>query len=150
MRIALALLLLAAAVYLVVRGVQRRLDGAASDIPSPRNRDAAAEETYRQAVRERAERQRRGIPEPEAAPRPSLVELDEDVFECNDSMQSMAEYFVVGSPAPARAVAAAVDRASERFMLVDELGREHADHNAMREAFRAHTEWDLYTPNYTA
>ena len=147
MRIALAILVLVVAVYLAVRFVQRRLGGAATP-PPPRPIDPAAEAAYRRAVRERAERQRRGVSAPDPRPPRPTVTFDEGVFACDED--SPAEYFVVVSKAPDRSVAAAVQRASDRFMLVDELGREHADGEALDEAFRAHTAWDLYTPNYTA
>lgn len=59
------------------------------------------------------------------------------------------EPFLVSSAAPESAVVAAIRRA-DRFMLVDGLGREHADGAALDVASEAHAEGDLYTPNYTA
>lgn len=149
-RIALALLVLVVAVYLVVRLAQRRLGNAATPAP-PRVRDAAAEEAFRRAVRERAERQRRGVPEPEQAPVPPLVDIDHDVFGQDPYGRGDNELFVVVTEAPAADVVAAVDRANARFMLVDENGREHADSDALAAAFDAYEgDGDLYTPNYTA
>lgn len=148
MRIVLALLVVAVCVYLVVRLLQRRVRGGTSEAPPAL--DPAAEEAWRQALRERADRQRRGVPEPAPPPAPTpappLVEMADDVFESSDDMESMAEYFVVSSSAPTRKVVAAVDRASERFMLVDENGVEHPD-AAGADAARFE---GLYTPNYVA
>jgi hypothetical protein len=147
-RIAFVLLVVAVVVYLVVRRLQRRPGRGTDEVaPPPRSQpDPRAEEAYRRAVRERAERQRRGVAEPEPRPEaPPTITFDDGVFQCNDSTDSMAEYFVVISPAPTRSVVAAVRRASERFMLVDEDGHEHADEDAAA-AVRA----DLYTPNYVA
>ena len=150
MRIAVALLVLTVAVYLVVRLGLRRLGGVAAP-PPPRVRDAAAEEAFRRAVRERAERQRRGIPEPEPAPAPPLVDMDDDVFGQDPYGRGDHESFVVITQASTATAVAAVDRANARFMLVDENGREHADHDALDAAFDAHDGGDdLYTPNYTA
>lgn len=149
-RIALVLLTLVVAVYVAVRLVQRGLGGQpGGTVEDPRLPSSDAEEAYRRKVRERAERQRKGLPEPTVEPPPSLVHLDDDVFECNDSMESMAEYFVVVSAAPTPAVVAAVTRAGSRFMRVDETGVEHAD-QASANAVWSDPELQLYTPNYVA
>ena len=155
MRIALALLVLVVAVYAVVRLAQRllvdRRPGSAPTAAPPHVRDAAAEEAFRRAVRERAERQRQGVPEPERTPAPSLVDIDGDVFGQDPYGRGDHESFVVVTEAPAAAVVAAVGRANARFMLVDENGREHADPDALEAAFDAYEgDDDLYTPNYTA
>ncbi|WP_210648995.1 hypothetical protein [Nocardioides sp. SYSU D00065] len=157
MRIALVLLVLAVGVYVVVRLLQRRAAARRGGSPAPppvRPHSPRAEQDYRRAVRERAERQRRGVPEPEPEPEPTpatdaasrRVVIDDDVFGPDEWGDPGSEYFVVTSAASARAVADAVARAGRRFMLVDELGREHADDDAAVAAF---TE-GLYTPNYTA
>ena len=55
------------------------------------------------------------------------------------------------SRAPVRDVVSAVDRASERCMLVDETGREHASQEALEAALGdPDRDDDLYTPNYVA
>ena len=105
--------------------------------------DPAADEEFLRKVRERAESQRRGAAKPEPAPAPQVV-VDEGVLDAG------SESFLVSSGAPESAVVAAVRRANDRFMLVDELGREHADGTALAAASEAHAEGDLYSPNYTA
>lgn len=105
--------------------------------------DPAADEAFLRKVRERAESQRRGAAKPEPAPAPQVV-IDEGVLDAE------SESFLVSSAAPESAVVAAVRRANDRFMLVDELGREHADGVALDVASEAHAEGDLHTPNYTA
>jgi hypothetical protein len=105
--------------------------------------DPAADEEFLRKVRERAESQRRATPpKPEQAP-PEVV-IDEGVLDAE------SESFLVSSAAPESAVVAAIRRANDRFMLVDELGREHADGAALDAASEAHDGEDLYTPNYTA
>lgn len=105
--------------------------------------DPAADEEFLRKVRERAESQRRGAAKPEPAPVPQVV-IDAGVLDAE------SESFVVSSAAPESAVVAAIRRANDRFMLVDELGREHADGAALDVASGAHAAGDLYTPNYTA
>lgn len=105
--------------------------------------DPAADEEFLRKVRERAESQRRSAAKPEPAPAPQVV-IDEGVLDAE------SESFLVSSVAPESAVVAAIRRANDRFMLVDELGREHADGAALDVASEAHVEGDLYTPNYTA
>lgn len=105
--------------------------------------DPGADEEFLRKVRERAESQRRATPaKTEQAP-PEVV-IDEGVLDAE------SESFLVSSAAPESAVVAAVRRANDRFMLVDELGREHADATALDAASEAHDGDDLYTPNYTA
>jgi hypothetical protein len=143
-RILLALLVVAVLVYVIVRLVERRLGGPGTSDPQVhREPDPWAEAAYQRSVRERAERQRTGAPEPE----PEVL-IDGDVFGFDEPS---AEYFVVVSPAPERAVADAVRRANQRFMLVDENGVEHADWDALDAASDAlGPDDDLYTPNYAA
>lgn len=149
MRIALVVLGLAVLLYFAVQAVERRRAAKVVRPAAPpvTRSSPRAEQDYQRTVRERVEQQRRGTPEPAPEPEPPAIVIDEGVFA---SEEPNAEYFVVSSPAPTPAVVAAVERASLRFMLVDELGREHADHDALALAFRAHTEGDLYTPNYAA
>ena len=106
--------------------------------------DPAADAEFLRKVRERAESQRRGAAKPGTAPAAPKVVIDEGVLDAE------SEFFLVTSAAPESAVVAAIRRANDRFMLVDELGREHADDAALVAAFGAHPEGDLYTPNYTA
>ncbi len=94
-------------------------------------------------MRERAESQRRTTSAKPEQARPEVV-IDEGVLDAE------SESFLVSSAAPESAVVAAIRRANDRFMLVDELGREHADGAALDAAFEAHDGEDLYTPNYTA
>ena len=157
MRIALVLLAVAVAVYVVVRLLQRRLDAAAGDDAvgrTPTPPDPGAEEAYRRAVRERAERQRRGVAAPEQPPAPAAeptVVVEPEVFGHDRDFGTCHEAFVVESTSRPVDVIAAVRRANARFMLVDELGIEHPDGAALDVAFDAHEgPDDLYTPNYAA
>lgn len=146
MRILLVVLVLAVAVYLVIRLLERR-NGAASSTGAPADRqpdpfDVAA---YQRTVQKRAEQQRRGAAH---APEVAEIVIDDEVFGFDEPH---AEYFVVVSPAPASAVADAVRRANQRFMLVDENGVEHRDWDAFDAASAELGPLeDLYTPNYTA
>ena len=152
MRIVVALLVLAVMVYAAIRLLQHRraVRRGTPAPPPPPPVSPRAEQEFRRAVRERAERQRTGTPEPAAEPPPSRVVIDDDVFGPDEWGDPGSEYFVVVSAAPAAGVAAAVGRASERFMLVDELGREHADDDAAEVACYDDEGGDLYTPNYVA
>jgi hypothetical protein len=157
-RIALVLLAVAAAVYVIVRFVQSRFDQETSEVGrTPAQRDPAAEEAYRRAVRERAERQRRGV-EPEQTEQPAApaapaaeptVVVEPEVFGHDRDFGTCHEAFVVESTSRPVDVIAAVRRANARFMLVDELGTEHPDWDAVDTASTAHGD-DLYTPNYAA
>ena len=159
MRIALVLLVVAVVVYVVVRLLQSRSDHDTGEVGrTPAHPDPAAEEAYRRAVRERAERQRRGVPEPEPeseqpgppAPEPTVV-VEPEVFGHDPDFTTCHEAFVVETTARPVDVIAAVRRANARFMLVDELGREHASGEALDAAFDAHEgPYDLYSPNYAA
>jgi hypothetical protein len=159
-RIALVLLVVAVVVHVIVRWVQSRFDQDTSEVGrTPTQPDPGAEEAYRRAVRERAERQRRGVPEPEsesphrpaaAAAEPTVV-VEPEVFGYDRDFGTCHEAFVVESSSPPVDVIAAVRRANARFMLVDERGTEHASGDALDAAFDAHEgPDDLYTPNYAA
>lgn len=145
MRILLTVLAIAVAVYVVVRLLERgrSRDVAPTQRPPEAGSPRAAAE-FRRQVRERAEQQRNGTPPP-PAPEPE-IHFEDGVF----GIEPDGEHFVVVSPAPTDAVVEAVDRACERFMLVDENGVEHPSWDALEAASHARDGDDLYTPNYTA
>lgn len=153
MRIAIVVIGIAVLVYLAVQAVQRRRIAKAVRPPAPpvTRSSPRVEQDYQRTVRERAERQRRGTPEPQEPPvEAPVVVMDDDVFGHDDTRDISSEYFVVVSSAPTHHVVEAVGRANERFMLVDEQGTEHPDHAALEAALAAHTDGELYTPNYAA
>ena len=63
-----------------------------------------------------------------------MISIDPDVLTYNDELEFSFETFAVTGAFEPTAVAAALDAAADRFMLVDEAGTVHQDYESMEAA----------------
>lgn len=74
-----------------------------------------------------------------------MIDIDSDVFTFDEEQDMSKETFVVTGDFDPAVVVTALDRASDRFMAIDENGIEH-DAAGLDAAFRA----GLETPSYVS